>query len=244
MDLDRLAAAYDHRLAASVRGRMGQVVAATGLERNGLVVDVGGGRGAQAEALIAAAGCRAAVIDPSSAMLSRAAERGVMAVRGRGERLPIVAAAADLVLFHLSIHHGDWHRMLSEAWRVVRPGGAVWVWTMSPEYHRSSHLARWFPRVAVLDAARFPSIGALADAMRLLGGTPAVVTDVQIVERTAGEWIAAVRAGYVSTLHLLSQAEVDEGIQRFSAVHADPAEVIRYELEVVGVWSRRPPVES
>lgn len=244
VDLDRLAAAYDHRPERGIARRIAPAVAASTPGPGDLVLDVGGGRGGHSEAIAAATGATVVLLDPSEGMARSAAARGIHVVRARGEWLPIDDRAAALVYFHLSIHHGDWRRMLAEAGRVARDGGVIWVWTMDPEYHRASHLAQWFPRVGEIDAARFPAIDELAADMRSIGPVPAIVTEVQTVTRSAGSWIEAVRAGYVSTLHLLTGDEIEEGLAAFTAAHPDPDETIEYELVLTGVSSTRASVES
>lgn len=244
VDLERLAAAYHLRSERGIVERMAPIVAVAGLGPHDVIADVGGGRGAQAAALAAATGAGAIVVDPSRGMVAEAAERGLRAVLGRGEALPFDDGAASLVLFHLSIHHGDWQRMLDEAWRVTRPGGIVWVWTMAPAHLRHSQLARWFPRVGEIDAGRFPEIDDLADRMTRLGGDPATIVATERVERTAGEWTTAVEAGFVSTLHLLEPSEIAAGLARFRAAHPGADDPVVYDLELTAVWSHRPPVES
>jgi SAM-dependent methyltransferase len=243
VDLNRLAAAYGHRSHDPIRQRIEPILAAVPVGPGDLIVDVGGGRGRHAAALSSASGATALVVDPAMGMVVAARGSGSLAAVGRGEKLPLGAGCADLVLFHLSIHHGDWRVMLAEAWRVVRPGGAVWVWTMPPEHLRTSYLTQWFPRVGEIDAARFPAIGDLEAEFAVLGGVPRLASDRSDVQRPAGDWRQAVEAGFVSTLHLLTPGEIAEGIDRFTAAHPDPTEMIGYTLAFTGVWSIRPPVE-
>jgi SAM-dependent methyltransferase len=244
VDLERLAEAYGHRAHDRFEQRLRAMVESTRPAPGDLVVDVGGGHGAQALALQAGLGVRAVVLDPSLGMVHRATERGVAAAVARGEELPIAPGAASLIYFHLSIHHGDWRRMLDEAWRVARPGGAIWVWTMAAEHFESSFLAHWFPRVAEIDSARFPDPEEIVSHLSLLGGSPRSVRDVVDVERTAGDWLQAVRDGFVSTLHLLGEDEIEDGLARFQAAHPDAEEPISYRLLFTGVWTLRPSVES
>lgn len=244
VDLERLARAYGHRRYDSVAQRIAPVLAEADLGRGDLVADVGGGRGSHGAAIQEATGARVIVVDPSAAMARQARSAGVATVIGRGEALPLASGACGLVLFHLSIHHGEWERMVAEAWRITRAGGVVWVWTMSPEYVRQSHLARWFPRAGEIDAARFPPPVDIEALLGSLGGTPRVAHDRVVVRRPAGDWTAAVEDGFVSTLHLLDDDEIAAGLERFRAAHPDPDETITYALEFIAVWSRRPSVES
>ena len=128
---------------------------------------------------------------------------------------------------------------------MVRPGGVVWVWTLAPEHHRASFLARWFPSVATLDEARFPDPGVLAGAMLDNGLTDAVQSDhVEHVTRSAGSWAEAVRTGFVSTLHLVEADEIDAGLAAFAAAHPDPAEPVDYTIAFRRVSATRPSLPS
>lgn len=236
VDLEALASGYrlrggdDAALASHAAG-------AAGLGPGTLALDIGGGPGRHA-AVLAATGAVAVVVDPSVGMTHRAAAAHPT-IRGRGEALPIRDGAVDLAYFHLSIHHGDPGAMLSEAVRVCRPGGLVWVWTLAPDHHRSSFLARWFPTVGEIDAARFPHPGHLADLMAGAGcGPVARSTRLLTRTRTAGEWAAAVRAGFVSTLQLVPAAEIEAGLERFGAEHPDPAGEVSYEQRYARVSAR------
>jgi SAM-dependent methyltransferase len=239
VDLDRLAGAYGHRAVGSAdRERAAEAMRAAGLGRGDLAVDVGGGRGTHAE-VFAGSGARVLVVDLSPAMAHRSAEAGLLAVVADGHRLPVADRTARLVYFHLSIHHGDPARLIGEAARVAASGGTVWVWTLDPAHHRSSFLARWFPSVPGIDEARFPHPAVLGD---LMVGHGLALLEPRIrreqIARTAGDWEEAVRAGFVSTLHLLPPGEIEEGLDRFHAVHPDPAERISYELVYRSVAGR------
>lgn len=244
VDLARLAGAYSHRGEAAAAGRAGRAADAAHLGPGMLAVDVGGGEGRHA-AVFAARGARALVVDRSPEMARAARQAGAWVVIGDGAALPLADAAADLVYFHLSIHHGPVESWIAEAGRTVRPGGTVWVWTLSPEHIRSSFLARWFPRVAELDEQRFPDPGALAAAMRRQGlGDVEQEHAVEEVTRRAAAWVAAVRAGFVSTLHLLEPSELEAGLAAFTAAHPDPEAAVVYSLGFLRVSATRPSLPS
>jgi hypothetical protein len=66
----------------------------------------------------------------------------------------------------------------------------------------------------------------------------------ETVARTAGSWVEAVRAGFVSTLHLLGAAEIETGLASFRAAHPDPAEVVSYRLAFRRVSATKPGLPS
>lgn len=244
VDLSRLAGAYGYRAeqAASVRAAFAAAEAQLGPGK--VAIDVGGGTGNHAS-VFASRGARTLIVDLSPDMAGVAQRRGLSVAVGDGGALPVASASADLVYFHLSIHHGQPERWIAEAARIVRPGGLVWVWTLAPGHHRSSFLARWFPSVAAIDERRFPNPDRLAASMAQRGLVVAEQsTHVERITRTAGSWMAAVDAGFVSTLHLLDPSEVARGLTAFRVAHPDPDEVVEYEIAYRRVSSIRPSLPS
>jgi len=240
IDLERLAGGYRYRPAgAAARARARREADGAGLGPGSVALDVGGGRGDHA-AEFARRGAAAIVVDRSPTMAAAAA--GVVsAVVGDGRRLPIADASADLVYFHVSIHYGGWEAMLAEAVRVARVGGRVTVWTLSAEHVAHSFLSRWFPRIAEIDAARFPAPTAVAERLRDLGcDEVSIDAETEIVERAAASWERAVRQGFVSTLQLLAPEELEAGLALFGEAHPDPASPVRYELDYRRVSGRAP----
>jgi SAM-dependent methyltransferase len=127
---DRVAEVYDSARPGYPDGVYDAVAAlcAMSLER-ATVVDVGAGTGIATRGLMAR-GARVAAIDLGERMLARlvahSASPGV--VVGDGNTLPLRAGVADLVCFAQSWH---WLRpadSISEALRVLRPGGVLAAW--------------------------------------------------------------------------------------------------------------------
>lgn len=231
VDLEHLAAGYAFRPASeAARQRAQRAGAAARLDGTAVAIDIGGGRGEHA-AQWATSGALVVVIDPARSMLLRSVARtGVCAICGTAQQLPLRAGSVRLAYFHLSIHYGDWRRSLDEAMRVLEPGGSCWVWTMGEEHHRNSFLARWFPSVAEIDAARFPDPAAVA--AHLAEAAAEVTTGREVERRTASSqhWHDAVRAGFVSTLQLVDAEELEAGLSRFTAAYPDPEQPVDYLL--------------
>jgi len=236
-----LASGYAHRptsAAALTRAeRAGAPVAA-----GAWALDVGGGPGTHAAQWIRA-GLNGLVLDPSGEMCRRAlGVSGVPAVRGRSQALPFVAGAFDLVYFHLSIHYGDWRAALDEASRVLSPRGSIEIWTLGRRHHERSNLARWFPSVSSIDADRFPEPTEIVSHLGSRGFEVERTEETETVDRRVGEWVAAVRGGFVSTLQLVSPTELETGLEAFVHLHPDPDASFRYELRYDRVGARRPPL--
>jgi hypothetical protein len=240
VDLGRLSAAYEYRVGAGDVAHATAAAAAAGLGPGDLAVDVGGGTGRHSSVFVGA-GASAIVLDPSPEMAGAVGGSVARAVIGLGERMPLVDRCAALVYFHMSIHHGDADAMLAESVRVVAPGRTVWVWTLAAHHHRASFLARWFPSVGLIDEERFPEPEALAGRLERLGMVGVTVGGArEQVVRTAGSWEDAVRAGFVSTLHLVGRDEIERGLARFRRAHPDPAMEIAYALDYRSVYGASP----
>ncbi len=238
VDLEVLAAGYHHRPDTdAARARAARLWQEACDAPGDLAVDIGGGRGGLA-AVWAEAGACAVVVDPSPGMLS-ACPPGVLAVGARAERLPLPTASARVILIHMSLHHTDWRAALSEAARVLTPAGRLGIWTMHPDDAQHTFMARWFPSVPEIEARRFPHPDAIAAELQSLG--LAIVErsrEEEPVVRTAGEWRAAVEAGFISTLQLIDPDELATGLKDFESAYADPEEPLVYTRRMVSVIAR------
>lgn len=228
VDLERLAGAYALRPASRASTERA-AAAGSRLETGSWILDVGGGPGRHS-AIWRNQGHRPIVVDPSWGMLTTAVQRGVFGVRGIAQAQPFTSRRFALVWFHLSIHYGDWRASIGEAARLVADRGRVEIWTLGPNHHRQSMLSKWFPSIAGLDARRFPDPDRVAELLAARFPSVSVTNPVETVVRAAGTWIPAVEAGFVSTLHLLSDEERTTGIRAIKARYPDPSEEIAYEL--------------
>ncbi|GMQ93102.1 MAG: hypothetical protein BMS9Abin12_0579 [Acidimicrobiia bacterium] len=227
IDLERLADAYRLRpMSGAARDRA--ELSSAGIR--GWMIDVGGGTGDHASTW-ACPGRRPVVVDPASAMLVRASQhRGIDVVCGTAQALPFRDGTVALVYFHLSIHYGDWRRSVAEALRVTEPDGRIDIWTMGPEAIEQSSLGRWFPKVVEIDRKRFPDPSVIADHCAGGAARVEIAHTRETVSRTAGDWMDAVNARFVSTLQLLDDAEISAGLDRFTAANPDREAPYRYEL--------------
>jgi len=126
---ERFAPVYDLVMPSADRATLerGLARAERRIER---VVDVGGGTGRGVRALDVA---ERVVVDPAAGMGRRAREHGLDVVRGDGAHLPLSGESVDAVLVVDALHHiRDQHGALSEAFRVLRPGGVVVVREFDP----------------------------------------------------------------------------------------------------------------
>ena len=206
-------------------------MALAGLKRGARVLDVGGGTGAHSE-VMRGDGHRPVLVDPSSAQRAKAHERGLAVVGGVSQLLPFADDSFDLAYFHLSLHYGDWATALTEAVRVVRPGGRLWIWTFSRRYLATSFTGRWFPSVHGHDLDRFPDVNDIDIHLCSLGASKVERhIEVETVKRTVGQWEEAFRARFVSTLQLIGDEELERGLFEFRTRYPQPEQVIEVGLE-------------
>ena len=100
-------------------------------------VEVGGGSGR------AASEVGATVLDPAPGMLERAQGRGLETILASAESLPLSNGSVDAILVVDAFHHfADHEAALSEAARVLAPGGVVVIC----EFDRSTLRGRWLAR--------------------------------------------------------------------------------------------------
>lgn len=113
---------------------------------HGTVLDVGGGTGNYAAGLRAELDVTPVVLDRSAEMLAVAASKGLRAVRGDAEQLPLASASVDAVMLVSMLHHVvAWREALAEARRVVCPGGVVALLAFVREHLRVHWAASYFP---------------------------------------------------------------------------------------------------
>lgn len=192
------------------------------------LLDIGGGPGHHASEW-AAMGRRAVMVDVSDAMVATASSRPhVQVLKGDAQTLPFRPGSFGLAYFHQSIQYGDWRLSLAEAVRVVRPAGRVEIWTFAPSDLAASSLGRWFPSIEAIDEPRFPEPTELAGFLGSRVSSVDVSRVDEMIERTAGSWVEAVRGRFVSSLQVVSDVELESGITDFKAEYPSDDDVYRY----------------
>jgi SAM-dependent methyltransferase len=228
LDYDQIADTYNRRYAdGGLKGVAAALHNLVGALDPQQLLEVGCGTGHWLAGLRAAGGRRYG-LDLSSRMLAQAQEREerLDLVRGRASRLAFADAAFDLVYCINALHHFERQRaFLSDARRLLRPGGVLAIVGMDPRISRG----RWyvydiFEGTYETDLARFPSREALIDWMAAVGFE---AIDLRIVEHIHDQKVGRdilddpfLDKASTSQLALLTDEAYAAGVSRIRAMLA------------------------
>ena len=157
-------------------------------------------------------------IDPSAEMLAQArahADGKVALTRASAEALPFKDGWFEAAVFRLVVHLLDRPRAFAETRRVLEPGGRVVLATFAPESLDRFWISKVFPAIVEIDRARFPTEAQLAGELADAGfETVRARRLTQTGRLDRGEALERIRGRYISTLHLLGDEELAEGLAR------------------------------
>lgn len=143
-DYSNQARAYDETRGASPSVLGPSRVALVGAPGRKLL-DIGGGTGNYSQAL-AAEGWRPLVLDRSPEMLAHAEAKGLATMRAEATALPSATESFDAAILVAMIHHVDSPAdALTEARRILRPGGRLALMAFTREDMESLWCMDYFP---------------------------------------------------------------------------------------------------
>jgi ubiquinone/menaquinone biosynthesis C-methylase UbiE len=173
VNYDQIAPTFDTRYAHGLYDDLQKVLREfVEAERPERVVDAGCGTGYWLAALSDLAP-RIHGLDFSHEMLRKARDRNLSGglVRATAGILPFRERSFDLILCVNALHHfGRFEDFIVEAHRVLKPGGMLASFGMDPHHGGDSWCVYdYFPETRAIDLARYPSSGAIIDAMLRAG---------------------------------------------------------------------------
>jgi ubiquinone/menaquinone biosynthesis C-methylase UbiE len=143
------------------------------------LLDVGGGTGNYAAAL-AAEGWQVLVLDRSPEMLAQAAVKGLATKLADATALPLADESFDAVMLISMVHHVELPSLaLSEARRVLRPGGRLALMAFTREDVESSWCMDYFPASRPWMASTHPPLRQLLAELPGALRVPVVYEDLQ-----------------------------------------------------------------
>jgi len=209
-----------------------------GLSDRSKVLEVGCGTGVHISSLVNATKCLGIGIDPSPRMLRHSASpRGLELCVGSAEKLPLNEGFFDLVFSLDVIHHlKDTQAYFREAFRVLRPHGAICTVTDSEEIIKSRNpFTVYWPSTVQVDLARYPPIPLLREQMTSVGFAEIEESQIEMPYKIVDSTPYGKKA--FSCLQLISEKEFQEGLRRLEQdLRMGPvAGLMRY----VCVWGRK-----
>ncbi len=169
VNYDQIAATFDARYAGGIYAALLETMRELVTARSpAAVLEIGCGTGYWIFALRDLIG-QIVGLDYSREMLRAAREKNptTALIRGTALSLPFQRESFDLLFCINAIHHfGDTSRFVLEARRLLRPGGALAVIGLDPHHAGDKwSVYDYFPETRTTDLGRYPSSGAIVDAM-------------------------------------------------------------------------------
>jgi SAM-dependent methyltransferase len=172
-------------------------------------------------------------IDTSAEMVKVARERGVNAKQARAEALPFKEGWFERALLVLVVHVLDRPRAFAELHRVLGPDGRLVIGTFDHAQFDDYYLNSYFPSLAEIDRARFPTRAELEGELEVAGFAARTVP-VQQSTVWSRDWILErIRGRFISTLLLLDEPEYVEGLARAERELPERVEAEQHLLAVV-----------
>jgi ubiquinone/menaquinone biosynthesis C-methylase UbiE len=232
VDYDLIASTYDRRYQENdYSGVEAALTAFVGEPGDARVLEVGCGTGHWLR-FVGDTGIRVTGLDASERMLALAKSQAPQAAlaRGSAERLPWQNRAFDRVLCINALHHfQDKFGFLSEAMRVLRPGGQLLTIGVDPHAGVDEwYIYKYFEKALEIDRGRYPASGQIREWMQAAGFADCTTRVIQhltvrLDARTALQQ-GRLDKSVTSQLGVLTDEEYRQGIARVREA-LDSAEV-------------------
>ncbi|MCL4693095.1 MAG: methyltransferase domain-containing protein [Candidatus Hydrogenedentes bacterium] len=208
------------------------------------ILELGAGTGNNTETFLQRHPCpRFFALERSLRMLEKGRGKPLPAhwLQGDAEHLPFASASQDFIFSVYMLHHIlDLDRLMSECFRVLHSGCAVFV-TTTHDYIRRHPMNAYFPSFSHVDTSRFQDLPEVEASMHSAGfqhvqteicrAAPAPI-DAQYVEKVAGQ--------FISTYALIPKGEFASGLARLQSDVAERGKLptpIIWESAII--WGRK-----
>ena len=199
-----------------------KVIALGRISQGKKVLDLGCGTGNIASQLRTAIETDVIGVDISFAMLKVAKGKSleVICVDIDNRQLPFRDGSFDTIIGAYVVHQiKNLAFMLSECYRVLRSGILILL-TSSHKQIENQHpiIKNFFPRYVDIDKDRFPDIHQIDYLLNSLGFKDIKHEEVTVENIPIDyEYLQKIKSKYVSTYHLMSQEEFENGVRQLEA---------------------------
>lgn len=186
------------------------------------MLDVGCGTGGYSIPLAKQFAIKLTGIDVSKEMLERARSKHSNGnwILGDIESINFEENSFDVVLMSYVLHHmRDYKRTLKTVYKILKSAsGLLFIVTDDHDQFYSSFYHKYIPKIMEIDLNRFPKVNELCNYLRSINFKVRVkkVRHKQYIscEEDIEKLIEQGKARYFSTLTLLTDKELDEGLKR------------------------------
>lgn len=253
LNYDEIASQYNQRYPASQYWQRGQaLLALAGRVRAKTILEVGSGTGFWLN-LLSQTGAKLFGLDYSMGMIRQAKGQPapLSLTRGLGTHLPYLSSTFDLVYCVDAIHHfGDQRAFIADAFRLLKPGGALAVIGHDPHIGSSHwYIYEYFDSVYETDLRRYPSGSSVVQWMQQKGFQEVSSSTVEEIRNIhVGEAVLKdpfLKQDATSQLALLDLKSYETGMDRIrravdGAKERDERVVFRSEIDVRMVQGFKP----
>ncbi len=149
------------------------------------------------------------------------------------EALPFKEGWFERALLVLVVHLLDRPRAFAELRRVLADDGRLAIGTFDHAQFDHHYLSPYFPSIADIDKARFPTKEELEAELATAGFAPRTIPVHQRMTLSRDWLLERIRGRFISTLQLLDEAEFAEGLARAEQELPEEVEAEQHLLAVV-----------
>ncbi|MBA3046386.1 MAG: methyltransferase domain-containing protein [Candidatus Thermoplasmatota archaeon] len=208
------------------------------------VLDIGCGTGRHSLCVMEVCGAEIYGIDYSAGMLEKAnaKSRGTW-MRGDAANLPVPDRTFDRAMIILVLQHVDDEPVaISEAFRVLKPGGRILIATVS-HARIKRHITRLFPGLAKIDLDRFMTVPEMKWHLRNQGfvGLGQHIMRTEPSTERVDDIVERFRRRYISTLALVPEGDFDSGLATFEKLLRKAyGDTVETHVEITFIGAEKP----
>ena len=211
--------------------------------KNSQVLDAGCGTGRYSLEINQRTGARVMGLDFSRGMLSKACHKNTGTwIQGDASNIPLENETFDTVIMMLMLQHvDDEPRVISEAKRVLKPGGQLIIVTVS-HARIKRHIMRHFPGAVEIDLERFMSVPELKWHLAHLNFDNIHHHKIssQSTESAIDEVMHRFRKRYISTLALVPEEDFEKNLAIFEKeLRENYGQTVKSEVEMIFIEARK-----